>query len=88
MPFRVEGFRSTPNPNAIVCLVQPSPGDAIRSYAARPDPDDDPLAAALFDIPGVTRVMIQPTFITVNKAPATPWPPLRAAIERTLADAR
>lgn len=87
MPLRVTRFEPTPNPNAVKCLVEPRTGDAIRSYFKPADAAQDPLAAALFAIPGVTNVMIQPAFITVCKSAGTPWPATRDAIARVLAGA-
>lgn len=87
MSYRVVRADSTPNPNAVKLIVEPSPGPSIRSYFNREQAANDPLAAALFAIPGVTNVMIQPTFITVNKAAEHDWGPIRRAVERVLADA-
>jgi hypothetical protein len=87
MPYRVTRFDPTPNPNAIKCMVEPSPGDAPRSYF-RPDqadPAEDPLAVALFEVPGVTSLLIHAAFITVNKAPDASWPPIKKAVEGVLA---
>jgi len=88
MPYRVTRFEPTPNPNALKCLVEPGPG-GIRSYF-RPDqcdPAEDPLAAALFALPGVASLLIHTEFITVNKAPDADWPALKKAVRQTLAEA-
>ena len=88
MPYRVTSFEQTPNPNAIKCLVEPSPGPVPRSYF-RPDqadPADDPLAVELFKIPGVTSLLIHTAFITVNKAETARWPAIKSALRDTLAD--
>lgn len=88
MPYRVLRFDPTPNPNALKCLVEPSPADAPRSYFNRDQATDagDPLALALFEIPGVTNVLIHTSFITVCKSPGARWPAIRTRIERTLAE--
>lgn len=77
-------FEPTPNPNAIKCVVDPAsidlgPADpdlGIRSYfnadAARDA--DDPLAHALFAIPGVANLLIHTAFITVGKSPGASGP--------------
>lgn len=85
MPYRVTSFEATPNPNALKCLVEPSPATSPRSYFNAGQAADDPLALALFDIEGVTNVLIHRSFITVSKAPAFKWAPIRRAVEKTLA---
>lgn len=89
MPYTVTRFESTPNPNAVKCLVEPSPGPVPRSYfnAGQVDHADDPLASALFQIEGVTTLLIHTRFITVNKKPDAPWPRIKKAIQTTLAEA-
>lgn len=86
MAYRVQRFETTPNPNALKCVVEPGPG-SIRSYFEPDQAADDPLAAALFSLPGITNVLIHETFISVCKQPDSDWKKLRPAIERVLADA-
>lgn len=88
MPLHVTSFQSTPNPNAIKCIVDRPTGEQIRSYFRPEQAETDPLARALFAIPGVTNVMIQPDFISIGKSPDAAWRPIRAAIEQVLLDAR
>lgn len=89
MPYRVVRFDPTPNPNALKCLVEPSPADAPRSYFSRDQATEagDRLALALFEIPGVTNVLIHTAFITVCKAPPARWPAIKNRLERALAEA-
>ena len=86
MPFDVTSFESTPNPNAVKCLVEPGPG-TIRSYFSADQAADDPLGLALFSIPGVTNVLIHQSFISICKSPDARWASLKPAIKRVLADA-
>jgi len=85
--FKVVKFQETPNPNAIKCVLDRSPGPVPRSYFNAEAAKDDPLGRALFAIPGVTTVLISDGWVTVNKAPGTPWGPVRAGVERALAEA-
>ncbi|MEM7621770.1 MAG: NifU N-terminal domain-containing protein, partial [Planctomycetota bacterium] len=87
MPYRVTRFESTPNPNALKCLVEPSPGPVPRSYRAADEAAGDDVAEALFEIPGVTSMLIHEEFITVVKSPAARWKPIRDAVKSTLKDA-
>jgi hypothetical protein len=95
MPYRVLRFEPTPNPNALKCVVDPSPlaSDPAsplaspRSYFRVEQAAGDALAECLFAIEGVSTLLIHAAFITVNKRPDAPWPPIRRAVERALADA-
>ena len=82
--------QETPNPNARRFLldrpVQEEPRGRFYTEAATAE---DPLAKALLDVKGVAGVMLLPTSVTVNKAPATHWeqaePAIRQALERYFA---
>lgn len=84
MPLSVTAFEPTPNPNALKCLVEPSPGDRVRSYFNAGQAAGDPLAVALFAIPGVTNVLIHTSFITLCKTPETAWPAVKSAMKKVL----
>jgi len=87
MGYRVIRFESTPNPNALKCVVEPSPGREPRSYfrAEQADEAGDELARALFALGPVTNVLIHTAFITVGKAPSAGWAALKPRIESALA---
>lgn len=87
MPYKVVKFQETPNPNAIKCVLDRSPTDTPRSYFNAAAAESDPLAAALFRIPGVTNVLINDGWITVSKDAKEPWRPLQNAVERVLGEA-
>lgn len=83
---RVSEFQTTPNPNALKCVLErPIPGP-IRSHRGTAGTESDPLAAALLALPGVTSVLISGDWLTVNKSPQTDWPTLKPAIQRVLAE--
>lgn len=74
----VIGFESTPNPNAVKILLDGPLAHTPRSYREPPDHDcTDPLARALFQIPGVQVVLIHHEFVTVGKAPGAAWPAIK-----------
>jgi NFU1 iron-sulfur cluster scaffold homolog, mitochondrial len=87
MPVRVKHFRDTPNPNALKCVLDARVGSTVRSYfsPAAAHRAGDALAIALFAIPDVTNVLIQPDWLTVCKTPEAAWPPIKAAVEAALA---
>jgi len=84
VPYKVLKFQETPNPNAVKCVLDRSPGQSPRSFFNAASAAEDPLGKALFEIPGVTNVLINDGWITVNKEPQRAWPGVKDAIERTL----
>lgn len=84
MPYTVKKFQPTPNPNAVKCVLDRRVGPGIRSYFKADEASQDPLAAGLFGIGGVTNVLINGDWITVSKAPEADWPTVQAGIQRVL----
>ena len=89
MPYEIEAFETTPNPNAIKCVIAGTASDTPRSYFNRGQAEAarDELALALFGIEGVTSLLIHHRFITLNKADASGWGPIKRAARRVLAEA-
>lgn len=87
MPFRVVAFEPTPNPDAVKCVVSPSPTDTPRSYRAPDDAAGDELAARLFEIGAVRGVLIHASFITITRSPGAPWGPIHEGVRRVLGQA-
>lgn len=95
--MRVIGFESTPNPNALKCLIE---GEAAgcdaggqvptnrkapaRSYRSAEEAAGDPLAEALFALDGVTNVLAMPGWVTVCKRSDAVWRSLRPKIKRVI----
>lgn len=84
MPYTITRVDTTPNPNALKFVVSPSPGSTPRSYRSAPAPGTDPLAEALFAIPGIANLLIHDGWITVSKSPQAQWPEIRRAVEAQL----
>jgi hypothetical protein len=61
----------TPNPNALKFTVG-AQFDSPMSFAAGRDADD-PVAAALLALPGVTSVFMSADFVTLTKSPDAFW---------------
>lgn len=87
MPYKVVSFESTPNPNAIKCVLDRSPTERPRSYFNAEAAEGDPLAEALFGIEGVTNILIHTQWISVSKAPETTWAGVKAEVRRVLQEA-
>lgn len=78
----------TPNPNAYKFVANRSlhEGSALTFYNADAAKEND-IARRLFELPGVTGVMILNNFCSVNKDGAASWEELIPAIVNVLSDA-
>ncbi len=85
MPYAIVRFQDTPNPNAIKCVLDRSPGPMPRSYPRAADADDDPIAAALFRVPDVTNVLMHDGWITVGKRDDANWAAVKKGVAAALA---
>lgn len=85
MPYRLVDAEPTPNPNALKLRLDPHPGRIVSCFNADAA-EGDPLASALFAVPGVTNVLVHTEFVSVCKSPDAKWNAVRAGIERALAD--
>ncbi len=61
----------TPNPNAAKFSVGEAVGGPA-TFVAGANPED-PMAAGLLGIAGVTSIFMTADFVTISKAPDTPW---------------
>lgn len=87
MPYTVRAFQATPNPNAVKCILDRKVTDRPRSYFRAEEAGEDPLARAIFAVEGVTNVLINADWVTVNKTPEADWKAVRSGVERVLRDA-
>lgn len=84
MDIGVLEFETTPNPNAIKCLLDQEVSPDRLSFFSSRDAEEHPLARSLFAIEGVTHVMLLRDWITVGKAPESTWGQLKPKIKRAL----
>ncbi|MFG0245210.1 MAG: NifU N-terminal domain-containing protein [Phycisphaerales bacterium JB052] len=84
MAYEIKQVDSTPNPRARKLIVEPAPG-SIRSFFKPDDAQGDPLGEAIFEVEGVTNVLIHTAFISVSIASGQNWkamlPKLRKALK-------
>ena len=85
MPYRLVHAEPTPNPNALKLRLDPAPGRIVSCFNAEAA-KGDPIANALFGVPGVTNVLVHTEFVSVCKSPDAKWKALKAGIERALAN--
>ena len=74
----------TPNPNALKFTVG-AHFDTPKSYATGME-TDDPLAASLLALPGVTSVFMSADFVTLTKGPEASWDAIVSEAQRILED--
>jgi hypothetical protein len=88
MPYRVTEFEPTPNPNAVKCWLDHPISDRPRSFLNAGMATADPIAAALFAQAGVTNVLFNGDWVTVNKPPSAEWSSVKAKVRQVLKDAQ
>lgn len=72
---------STPNPATLKFLPgREVMGVGTADFAAAAAADRSPLAAAIFALPGVTRVFLGGDFVTVTKSDAAAWQALKPQV--------
>lgn len=87
MPYAVTEFEATPNPNAVKCWLDRPISDRPRSFLNAQMAAEDPIAAALFAQGGVTTVLFNGEWLTVNKPPDASWQTVKATVKRVLREA-
>lgn len=87
VPYRVTEFESTPNPNAVKCWLDQPISQGPRSFLNAQMAAEDPIAHALFQEAGVTTVLFNGEWVTVNKPPELDWPSVKNKVKRVLREA-
>jgi hypothetical protein len=77
-------FETTPNPNALKCVLATPRMGPIVSAGKAEEAGGDAQALALLAVPGVTRVLLHTAFVTVSKDPAADWAPIKRAVKKVL----
>jgi hypothetical protein len=88
MSFTITEFESTPNPNAVKCWLNRPISEGPRSFLNAQMAQGDPIAAALFEQAGVTGVLFNGDWVTVNKPAGSEWSSVKAKVKRVLKDAQ
>jgi hypothetical protein len=84
MGFTVTEIQPTPNPNALKFLLNGEISDRPISFLTPTEGNDHPLAIQLFQIEGVTGVLLLGDFVTVNKRPSAKWPEITERVREIL----
>lgn len=77
-------FETTPNPNAVKCVLERPRTGAIVSAGRAEEAGGDAQALALLAIPGVTRVLMHVSFVTVCKEPGADWGGIKRGVKKVL----
>ncbi|MCW5764949.1 MAG: NifU N-terminal domain-containing protein [Phycisphaeraceae bacterium] len=81
---RITAWLDTPNPNALKAELSAAVPVTIRSFRSAEAAGAEPLAAAIFAVPGVTGLLFGDRWLTVNKSPDAAWKDVKAAVQRAL----
>ena len=85
MAVRVTEVQQTPNPNATKFVLDRRISEQPISFFAADAAEDHPVARRLFEIPGVTSVLLLGDFVTVNKTPQAKWADVTKRVKQVLA---
>lgn len=86
MPFKVIETQPTPNPNALKFVLDGSISQKPESFFNASAAAGHPIAAKLFEISGVTSVLLLGDFVTVNKLPEAKWSAITPSVKRVLSE--
>jgi hypothetical protein len=87
MGFRVTQVQPTPNPNATKFVLDRVIAERPASFLQADAAKHCPLAEQLFAIEGVRSILFLGDFVTINKHPDVPWPPIKRQVKLLLSKA-
>ena len=87
MGFRVIEIQPTPNPNALKFVLDRQVSQQPMSFFNAAAATDHPLASRLFEITGVSSLLLLGDFITINKSPDRAWDDITKQARAVLKDA-
>ncbi len=73
MPFVVKEMQPTPNPDATKFVLDGPISESPISFFNAEQASGHPVATKLFEVPGVTCVLLLGDFVTVNKQAGVRW---------------
>jgi hypothetical protein len=85
MPFEVQEIQPTPNPNAAKFILDKTIAQRPTSFFNAAAAAGHPIAAKLFEIEGVSSLLLLGDFVTVNKTPQAKWAQINARVKAVLA---
>ena len=82
--LKVVEVQATPNPNAMKFVLDRVIAEKPASFLQADAGLHCPLAAQLFGIDGVRSILFLGDFVTINKHPDVPWPPIKRQVKLLL----
>ena len=80
-------IQPTPNPNALKFVLDRQVSQQPMSFFNADAATDFPLAKRLFEIAGVSSLLLLGDFITINKSPGGAWDDIKNQARQVLKDA-
>ena len=80
-------IQPTPNPNALKFVLDRQVSQQPMSFFNADAATDFPLAKRLFEIAGVSSLLLLGDFITINKSPDGDWDDIKNQARQVLKDA-
>jgi NFU1 iron-sulfur cluster scaffold homolog, mitochondrial len=77
-------IQPTPNPNAAKFILDRPVSDQPTSFFNAASAVGHSLATRLFEVPGVSSVLLLGDFVTVNKSPDAAWAPIVERVQQIL----
>jgi hypothetical protein len=87
MAFSVHEIQPTPNPNAAKFILDQTIAEQPTSFLSAGSAKDHPLARRLFEVPGISSLLMLGDFITINKSPAARWEDITDPVRKILSSA-
>ena len=87
MGYTIKRFDTTPNPNALKCILDRRISEGPRSFLNAEMAADDPLARTIFEIEGVTNILMNGDWITISKSADADWKSVKSEVMRVLGEA-
>jgi hypothetical protein len=84
VPFAISEVLATPNPNAMKFVLNQPISEKPLSFLNASAAVDHPLARKLFDIAGVTSILLLGDFVTINKSSTARWPDIKRNVQHVL----
>ncbi len=84
MGFKVSEVQPTPNPNAAKFVLDGAISEGPISFFNPAAAKDHPVAKQLFEIKGVTSILLLVDFVTINKSPDVRWADITDKVQKVL----
>jgi len=82
---KVRSYETTPNPDALKCLLDTTISDRPRSFIGAEQAKGDPIAGPMFAQARLRAVLINTDWVSINKEPDANWKDIKPIVEQVLA---